>query len=177
MCKFCEKYDFGMVGYRLDGDRGMVYFPSHAGNIPSEERFKFCPSCGRALSPDAKPDSSEKLDLQCIDRKEKTVEGTRYARDTYTIGPYTVEVDYTYYEDGTSRRSIGVTEPWDKKGYLPHIYHFDDCFGRKVSYFEIQTTSYGAIKTEDFEEFLAAQKMALDIVKILNKKFECNEAR
>lgn len=177
MCKFCESFDFGSTGWANILGSYKVYFASHAGGVPEDERFKYCPVCGRDLSADTKQDSSEKLDLRRIDRKEKTVEGTRYARDTYTIGPYTVEVDYTYYEDGTSRRSIGVTEPWDKKGYLPHIYHFDDCFGRKVSYFEIQTTSYGAIKTEDFEEFLAAQKMALDIVKILNKKFECNEAR
>lgn len=52
MCKLCENYDFGGVGYDFDAgeQRPTIYFPSHTGNVPKDERFKFCPACGKQLT-------------------------------------------------------------------------------------------------------------------------------
>lgn len=111
------------------------------------------------------------MELKFIEKKEKTVEGTRYARETYTIGAYTVTVDDAFYENGNSRRTIEVQEPWGNDDYIPHIYYRNDYFGKKVSSFEIQTTSYGALDAEQFKKFLASQQTALEVVEILNKKF------
>lgn len=111
------------------------------------------------------------MELKFIEKKEKTVEGTRYVRETYTIGAYTVTVDDRFFDNGASCRSIQVDEPWDNDDYIPHIYYRNDYFGKKVSCFEIQTTSYGALDAEQFKKYLASQQAALEIVEILNNKF------
>lgn len=111
------------------------------------------------------------MKLMFVEKMEKIVDGTRYVRATYTIGAYTVTVDDSFYSDGKSRRSIDVTEPWNNKEYIPHIYYRDDFFGRKVSYFEIQTTSFGALDVAEFKRFLEAQQKALEIVEVLNREF------
>lgn len=172
MCKFCESFDFGMVGYRCDGDRGLVYFPSHAGNIPSKERFKFCPACGRDLSAiDAK-----EIKLEFVKHQEVDRDGKHYARDTYTIDEYRVEVDdTTYVDDGQTLRSISVMRPFERDGakrYIPEINYYDGYFDRKAApRFEIQTTSYGTLEAEDYALFLSAQQKALEIAEILTKEF------
>lgn len=52
MCKLCDNYDFGGVGYDFDfgENHPSIYFPGQFGNIPVEERFKFCPACGKKLT-------------------------------------------------------------------------------------------------------------------------------
>ena len=52
MCKLCRNYDFGGVGYDFDAGeaRPTIYFPSHTGKVPEDERFKFCPACGMPLT-------------------------------------------------------------------------------------------------------------------------------
>lgn len=49
MCKFCECYDFRRVGCRAESQDPAIYFPGGSGSAPKEERFKFCPRCGREL--------------------------------------------------------------------------------------------------------------------------------
>lgn len=114
------------------------------------------------------------MELKFIAKREKTVDGTRYVREEYTIGAYTVTVDDSFYEDGKSRRSIQVQEPWRNDEYIPHIYYCNDYYGQKVSFFEIQTTSYGALNVEQFKVFLASQQAALEVVEVLNKAFALN---
>lgn len=111
------------------------------------------------------------MKLKFIERREKTTEGVRYTREEYTIGAYTVTVDDSFYADGYSRRSIGVQGPLDSDEYMPQIYYRSDYYGEKVSHFEIQTTSYGALDAEHFKVFLAAQHAALEAVEVLNKAF------
>lgn len=52
MCEFCSCYDFGGVGYDFAAGRQhpTIYFPSHTGWVPKDERFKFCPVCGKPLT-------------------------------------------------------------------------------------------------------------------------------
>ncbi len=52
MCKFCENYNFGGIGFDFDMGRDLptIFFPSHIGAVPEEERFKFCPVCGERLT-------------------------------------------------------------------------------------------------------------------------------
>lgn len=52
MCKFCENYNFGKIGYDFDSGEKYptIYFPGHIGDVPENERFKFCPVCGKKLS-------------------------------------------------------------------------------------------------------------------------------
>lgn len=52
MCKICDNYNFDNVGVEFNKvlKRPTVYFPSQIGNVPADERFKFCPACGRALN-------------------------------------------------------------------------------------------------------------------------------
>lgn len=174
MCKFCETYDFGMVGYCFDDGRGMVYFPSHVGNIPGEERFKFCPACGKAL-PVPGAENTVEMKLVFVQRQEADRDGKHYTRDTYTIDEYKVEVDdTTYMDDGKTLRSISVIRPFersDAERYIPEIYYRDGYFDDKEPCFEIQTVSYGSLAAEDYALFLAAQEKAVKVAEILTKEF------
>lgn len=114
------------------------------------------------------------MTLQFVDRKEKEVEGTRYVRATYSLGAYTVMVDDSFYQNGTSRRSIDVSEPWHFRSYNAQIYYRCDPFGKAAPTFEVQTTSFGALSVEEFRKFLEAQHEALEAVEILNREF-CGE--
>lgn len=52
MCKFCENYDFGGVGFDFAYGNNIptIYFPCCNGNIPTDERFQYCPVCGEKLT-------------------------------------------------------------------------------------------------------------------------------
>lgn len=53
MCKFCEKYDFGGVGFDItsfNGNFPTIYFPCRKGEIPTDERFQYCTVCGEKLT-------------------------------------------------------------------------------------------------------------------------------
>ena len=53
-CPFCSTYNFRNVGYRFDAGRcPMIYFPGGFSVAPKEERFKFCPVCGKPLETEA----------------------------------------------------------------------------------------------------------------------------
>ena len=114
------------------------------------------------------------MELKFIEKKEKVIDGTRYERDTYSIGPYTVIVDKSFSQNGKEHRSITVAEPWPKnEEYIPHIYYRDNYFGRKVSVFEVQTTAFGTLDHEEFKKFIETQKMALEVIETLNREFDC----
>ncbi len=170
MCKFCENFNFGSVGYDFALGIGNIYFPSHAGGVPEEERFKFCPVCGRDLS----AAGAEEMKLVFIKHQEADRDEKHYARDTYSIGKYDVFVDDTTYEDTRKTyRSISVVRPFDRTGadrYIPEINYCDGFWDHKKPRFEIQTTSYGTLGAEEYELFLAAQKQAAKVAKILTKE-------
>lgn len=170
MCKFCESFDFGSTGYaNILGDY-KVYFASHAGGVPEGERFKYCPVCGRDLS----VAGAKEMKLEFIKHQEVDREGKHYARDTYTIDEYTIEVDDTTYEDdGLTLRSISIRRPFDRDGakrYIPEINYCDGFFDHKAPRFSVQTTSYGSLESEDYKLFLEAQKKAEKVVEILTKE-------
>ena len=54
MCNFCETFNFGGVGYDFPdyagGAAGRIYFPGKIGDVPEDQRFKFCPVCGEPLT-------------------------------------------------------------------------------------------------------------------------------
>ena len=51
----------------------------------------------------------------------------------------------------------------------PDIYYRSDHFGKKVSQFEIQTTSYGSMTTKEYETFIKCCNDAYNMVKELEK--------
>lgn len=50
MCDFCRDFNFGRVGLIIRGKETTVYFPSMVGAVPNNEKFKFCPNCGKKLT-------------------------------------------------------------------------------------------------------------------------------
>ena len=110
------------------------------------------------------------MKLEFVEMKTKEENGTHYVLNRYTVGEYAVSVYDTFYADGSFRHGIEVEEPRGDT-YLPHIYHRDDWFGRRVSTFEIQTTSYGSLNAKEFKKFLEAQRTALEVVEVLNAGF------
>ncbi len=169
MCKFCENFDFGSTGYANILGGYKVYFASHAGGVPEEERFKFCPVCGRDLS----AASAEEMKLSFVKHQEADKDGRHYVRDTYTIDEYTIEVDDTIYEDGATYHRITVIRPYNRIGeerYIPEINYCDGYFEHREPHFSIQTTSYGSLESEDYKLFLKAQEKAMKVVEILTKE-------
>ena len=95
-----------------------------------------------------------------IEELHKEANGNSYTRSTYMVGRYEV----------CTRRSISVTEPYESGCYLPKIYYNEDVFGEKAPDFSIQTTSYGALNSEEFQKFIADQNEALEVVETLKKE-------
>ncbi len=99
---------------------------------------------------------------------ELTLERTRKLEDrqykVYKIGRYTINV--VDYLDGTAY----ITTEHEKADYLPHIYVRDDN-DMKVLGFDIQTTSYGALSTEEIKKVISGYNEALEVVAILTKEF------
>lgn len=96
-----------------------------------------------------------------VEELHKEANGNSYTRNTYTVGRYEACIDDAAYADGRTRRSISVTEPYESGCYLPKIYYNEDVFGEKTPDFSIQTTSYGALNSEEFQKFIADQNEAL----------------
>ena len=109
------------------------------------------------------------MKLELVETKEKTTNaGTYHTRKVYTIEGYTVEIDDAVYSDGGTFHDITVREPWDPNAgrtYLPEIYYYnnEDCF-------KVQTVSYGALTTDEFKKFLAANQKALEIAELLTRE-------
>lgn len=111
-----------------------------------------------------------KMKMIKVEELHKEANGNSYTRNTYTVGRYEVCIDDAAYVDGRTRRSISVTEPYESGCYLPKIYYNEDVFGEKTPDFSIQTTSYGALNSEEFQKFIADQNEALEVVETMKKE-------
>lgn len=105
----------------------------------------------------------------------KTTETARYERTDYTLGSYSVSHCFITYADGTTRERFDIKgEMFDVAGqrrYLPEIYFDDGFYGEDKKWFEIQTTSYGALTPDKIKEVVAGYEQALEAVAILTKEF------
>ena len=104
-----------------------------------------------------------------VEELHKEANGNNYTSNTYTVGRYEVCVYDAAYADGRTRHSISVTEPYESGCYLPRIYYNEDVFGEKAPDFSIQTVSYGALNSEEFQKFIADQTESL------NSLLNCSE--
>ena len=110
------------------------------------------------------------MKLEFVEKNTKETNGTRYVRESYSIGGYAVYLDNTFYPDGKSNHRIECKVIAEDE-YLPTIYFWDSWFGQTKPRFEIQTTSYGALEAGEFKKFLAAQQKALEVVEVLTREF------
>lgn len=49
-CEFCEKADFGEFGFEISKHYAKIVCALGAWRFPKNERFNFCPKCGRPLT-------------------------------------------------------------------------------------------------------------------------------
>ncbi len=120
------------------------------------------------------------MKLELIDEKTRVTADGRYCtRTDYSIGGYAVTEFKSFYSNGTAITNYECT-PVRVPGencYLPEIYYRDNWYDCRVSHFEIQTTSYGALDAEEFKKFLEAQQMAMGVVEVLNREFGKQEGK
>lgn len=112
------------------------------------------------------------MELKMLDHKEMDQDGMHYKSSTYAIEGYTVYVDETALSSGRAHHLVTTmrnSQTGDNQ-YLPPIYHKESVVGEKKRWFEVQTVSHGALEIEEFEKFLAAQKKALEVAKVLTKE-------
>lgn len=87
--------------------------------------------------------------------------------DIYEIGNYEVRRrDY-----GADFIKYDVCKKDYRMEYLPEIYAVDDFHRDELEGFEIQTTSYGALRIDDIDKVINGLKEAQEVVKILENKF------
>lgn len=112
------------------------------------------------------------VEIKFVETLSTEADGKRYVRDSYLVGHYTVHDNYTFYSDGTIYHNISIFETdYSHRTYFPSIYYDDNYFGSGEKRFEIQTTSYGALATDEFKKFIEAQNHALEVVEALSDKF------
>ena len=91
----------------------------------------------------------------------------------YKCGRYEIRADLRE-GDEKAWTIYTVTGGTDSTDFVPRIYHNNDLNGESLGFFEIQTTSYGAIPVEQYEVFLKNCKHAYEVAKALNEYF-CKE--
>lgn len=108
---------------------------------------------------------------------KKTVNTTRedctlVKSELFTIDQYTIHrITYTY-TDNEVYESVWTYLNDEHERFAPSIYlHSPIIPDIEERRFEIQTTSYGTLKLEEFDEFLAAQKKARKVAQILTDFF------
>lgn len=111
------------------------------------------------------------MTLNQIEERTKEENGIKYTANIYTLGDnYRVERYRTTYADGNTNLIIYVIPNREKK-YIPEIYYRRNFFGTEKTFFEIQTTSYGALETEEIKKVIAGYQEALEAAEILNRRF------
>lgn len=113
--------------------------------------------------------------LKAEDYRKTEQNGVQYEGTTYTLGDYyEIEKYVRTYEDGTGVETIYVNhKDWKvaRENYIPEIYYKNDFFGERKPRFEIQTTSYGAMDTEEIQKVIKGYQEAIEAVEILTKAF------
>lgn len=104
----------------------------------------------------------------------KTIKNTQGCLNEVTknINGYIVKL-YWKKKRGEISKVINISFP-DRRSYLPEISADRDYINETYN-FAIQTTSYGALNSEEFKEFLSAQQMALATIEEI-KNFDWDNA-
>ena len=91
----------------------------------------------------------------------------------YKCGRYEIRAELR--EGDEKAWTIYTVNPREKDTYfVPRIYHHNDLNGKELGFFEIQTTSYGALDVEQYDVFLKNCEHAFKVAKALNEYF-CKE--
>ena len=85
----------------------------------------------------------------------------------FIAGKYEIEKCIYKYDDGSSRTDYQVRHDWTEK-YLPDIY-YEKRFGAKIGHFEIQTTSYGSLPSEEIDKVIVGYKEAQEVAALAEK--------
>ena len=83
-----------------------------------------------------------------------------YKLSSYKVGSYKVIIKT---DKNTGQKSVNYILPFEDNKYLPQIYAPDE-FEEGDLDFRIQTTSYGALTVDEFEEFIKGQQEAAYLV-------------
>jgi len=97
--------------------------------------------------------------------KETKVQGTKKL-EVYTVGRYELKVMQNEYE---TRYCVSAINFEDR--FLPEIYVSEE-FGSDKQYLKIQTSSYGSLYEDEFEEFLKGLEEAKEFAKIVKNTFK-----
>ena len=85
----------------------------------------------------------------------------------FTAGKYEIEKCIYEYDDGSSWTDYQVRHDRAEE-YLPDIY-YEKRFGAKIGHFEIQTTSYGSLPSEEIDKVIAGYKEAQKVAALAEK--------
>ena len=111
------------------------------------------------------------MELTKINHYEKDAEDKHYEATEYELGEHVVTryIPTDVNKEWTLERFD--IEAKDRNGYLPQIYFDDGFYGEDKKWFEIQTTSYGALTPDKIKEVIAGYEEAMEAVAILTKEF------
>lgn len=84
---------------------------------------------------------------------------------------YKVSAQKTVYRPGDEPIFRFEVYPVDRDSFLPSIYFHDDLYGQCDPRFEIQTTSYGAMRIEKYDEVIRCMMAAKETAIVLTEKF------
>jgi len=115
-----------------------------------------------------------KMTLKQIEHSSKEENGMIYEATTYELSEhYKLEKYDTIYSNGEKATTFYVkfvdyTEA--KENYMPDIiYNYYRMDSKKV--FEVRTTTYGSLDSEEIKKFIAAYQEAAEVAEILTKTF------
>lgn len=97
--------------------------------------------------------------------KTKELENKKF--ELYTIGKY--EVCASTYGDGGKLVTVSINK--FEHEFMPEICTRDNLFRGEIYGFEIQTTAYGSLNSDDIRKVIAGYNEALEVVEVLTKEF------
>lgn len=112
------------------------------------------------------------MTLTTVQTEREIINGTTFEATRFTLGHYEVEREVVLKDNVKVSEIISVRADYDyqHENYIPGIYA-NKRFGAKKYTFEIQTTSYGSLGTDDIQKVIAGYQEAVEAVKILEKNF------
>lgn len=103
----------------------------------------------------------KELEMNLVEKKESCGK----TREVYTIGSY--EVIVVIFENCVNDIMVYAED----KRFVPSIYVCQSIFDDEIKGFEIQTTSYGALKSEEIKEVIKGYEEACEVVKVITERF------